>query len=333
MERLARTAAGAEKDGDRDRWAEEFASVIDARFFIPSTPIWANLGKGDRPWQPAACFVLAVEDSLESMYQTLKETALICKSGGGVGYNFSSIRPRGDLVNTTKGQASGVTELIRLYNASADMIKQGGVRRGAFMGILNCDHPEIIDFIRAKLDGGFENFNLSVGVTDRFMDAVVGDLPWELTFGGEVRRRMPAREVWRELAEAAWSCGDPGVVFLDRLKESNPVPSNPIEATNPCFHPDTLISTEKGLERIEDVYLRAQGKEVLVLTDNRTSGCSKVVNGRVYLIPGVTLRRAGVIKTGRRNTVKVNLDNGQEIRVTPDHRLLTGNGWVEARKA
>ncbi|NPV91212.1 MAG: adenosylcobalamin-dependent ribonucleoside-diphosphate reductase [Firmicutes bacterium] len=234
VERLARTAAMAEKDGDRERWAEEFASVIDARFFIPSTPIWANLGKDDRPWQPAACFVLAVEDSLESMYQTLKETALICKSGGGVGYNFSSIRPRGDLVHTTKGQASGVTELIRLYNASAGMIKQGGVRRGAFMGILNCDHPEIIEFIRAKLDGGFENFNLSVGVTDRFMDAVVNDLPWELTFGGEIRNTLPAREVWRELAEAAWACGDPGVVFLDRLKESNPVPSNPIEATNPC---------------------------------------------------------------------------------------------------
>lgn len=332
VERIARTAAMAERSEEREFWAKEFARIIDARFFIPSTPIWANLGKEDRPWQPAACFVLEVEDSLESIYQTLRDTALICKSGGGVGFNFSRVRPRGDLVHSTKGRASGVVELIRLYNASADMIKQGGVRRGAFMGILNCDHPEIREFIRAKRDGGFENFNLSVGISDSFMEAVIQDLPWRLAFGGEVRCTLPARELWREIAEAAWKCGDPGLVFLDRLAESNPLPDRPIEATNPCFHPDTMISTENGLERIEDIYQRAQGKEVFVLTDNRTSGCLKVVNGRSYLVPGVTLRRAEIVKTGRSSTLKVSLVNGQEIKITSDHYLLTESGWVRAAR-
>ena len=133
---------------------------------IPSTPIWANIGKNDRPWQPSACFVLDVEDSLDDMYRVLKDTALIFKSGGGVGYNFSNIRPKGSLVMSTKGKASGVVELIKLYDASSNMVMQGGVRRGASMGILNVDHPEIMEFIRCKLDGGIVNFNLSVGITD-----------------------------------------------------------------------------------------------------------------------------------------------------------------------
>jgi len=232
--RIADVAARTEPEADREFWRERFRQVIDERYFIPSTPIWANMGKNDRPWQPAACFVLAVEDSLESMYQVLKDTALICKSGGGVGFNFSHIRPRGDLVRSTKGRASGVVELIRLYNASADMIKQGGVRRGAFMGILNCDHPEIISFIQAKQAGGFENFNLSVGISDDFMAAVNKDQLWQLVFDGQIRQTLPAISLWRQIVEAAWSCGDPGLVFLDRLRESNPVPGKLVEATNPC---------------------------------------------------------------------------------------------------
>lgn len=231
--RLARAAAGAEKE-DQKVWEEKFSHIIGELLFVPSTPIWANVGKTDRPWQPGACFVLAVEDTLESMYDTLKDMALVFKSGGGVGFNFSAIRPRGDLVSTTKGQASGVVELIRLYDASANMVKQGGVRRGAIMGILNVDHPEIIEFIQAKNDGGLTNFNLSVGVTDAYMEALGKDLPWQLTFNGRVRRELPARRLWKMIIESAHSYGDPGVIFLDRLQEGNPVPGNPISATNPC---------------------------------------------------------------------------------------------------
>ncbi len=233
VNRLARTAAAAEVR-DQKKWEDIFGNIIGELLFIPSTPIWANMGKTDRPWQPGACFVLAVQDTLESMYDTLKDTALVFKSGGGVGFNFSAIRPKGDLVSTTKGQASGVVELIRLYDASANMVKQGGVRRGAIMGILNINHPEIIDFVQAKTGGGLLNFNLSVGVTDDFMEALKYDLPWQLLFKNEVRREMPARRLWEMIIKAAHSCGDPGMVFLDRLQADNPVPGRPIDAMNPC---------------------------------------------------------------------------------------------------
>jgi ribonucleoside-diphosphate reductase alpha chain len=201
---------------------------------IPSTPIWANIGKKDRPWQPGACFVLDIEDSLDDMYRVLKDTALIFKSGGGVGYNFSSIRPKGSLVMSTKGKASGVVELIKLYDASSNMVMQGGVRRGASMGILNVDHPEIMEFIRCKLDGGIVNFNLSVGITDEFMKALESGATWDLKFGGKVYKTVYAHEIWDAIAEAAHACGDPGLIFLDKIQADNPVPSDILNKTNPC---------------------------------------------------------------------------------------------------
>lgn len=201
---------------------------------IPSTPIWANVGKNDRPWQPGACFVLDIEDSLDDMYRALKDTALIFKSGGGVGYNFSSIRPKGSLVMSTKGAASGVVELIKLYDASSNMVMQGGVRRGASMGILNVDHPEIMEFIRCKLDGGIANFNLSVGITDEFMKALELDATWNLKFGGRVHETVYAREIWNAIAESAHACGDPGLIFLDKIQADNPIPGDKIDKTNPC---------------------------------------------------------------------------------------------------
>ena len=201
---------------------------------ILSTPIWANIGKKDRPWQPGACFVLDIEDSLDDMYRVLKDTALIFKSGGGIGYNFSSIRPKGSLVMSTKGKASGVVELIKLYDASSNMVMQGGVRRGASMGILNVNHPEIMEFIRCKLDGGIANFNLSVGITDEFMKALKLDTTWDLKFGGKVYKTVYAREIWDTIAESAHACGDPGLIFLDKIQVDNPVPSDILNKTNPC---------------------------------------------------------------------------------------------------
>lgn len=231
--RVSKAAASAEKENQKD-WEEKFADVIGNLLFIPSTPIWANVGKDDRPWQPAACFVLAIEDSLESMYQTLKESATVFKSGGGVGYNFSAIRPKGSLVMSTKGKASGVVELIKLYDASSNMVMQGGVRRGASIGILNIDHPEIIDFINAKKEGGLTNFNLSVGITDAFKKALEANDNWQLIFAGKVHEELPAQELWSMIIDAAHSCGDPGLIFLDRLNDTNPVPSRPMYASNPC---------------------------------------------------------------------------------------------------
>ena len=231
--RLARAAAGAEKENQK-YWEEKFASLMGELIFVPSTPIWANMGKPDRPWQPSACFVLAVEDSLHSMYETLMSTALVFKSGGGVGYNFSTIRPRGSLVRSTKGKASGVVELIKLYNASSNMVMQGGVRRGASIGILNVDHPEIVDFINAKLHGDLTNFNLSVGITDAFMEALEQGAEWPLSFNGQVHETIPVPELWELIVKAAHACGDPGIIFVDRLQKHNPVPKMAINSTNPC---------------------------------------------------------------------------------------------------
>jgi len=232
VNRLATTAASVEKD--QPYWTNKFTDMISNLLFVPSTPIWANMGKSDRPWQPGACFVLAVEDSLHSMYEVLHQTATIFKSGGGTGYNFSAIRPKGDLVHSTKGQASGVVELIRLYNASANMVMQGGVRRGASLAILDIDHPEIKDFINAKLNGDLTNFNLSVGVTDAFMEALNNGAAWELKFNGQVYETIAAVELWDMLIWAAHACGDPGIIFLDQIQRENPVPGKVINATNPC---------------------------------------------------------------------------------------------------
>ncbi len=231
VRRIAKAAAGVEENKD---WEEKFARHIGELHFIPSTPIWANVGKPDRPWQPAACFVLSVEDSLDSMYETLSQTAQVFKSGGGVGYNFSPIRPKGEIVMSTKGRASGVVELIKLYNASSNMVMQGGVRRGASIGILNIDHPEIEGFIEAKLNGGLENFNLSVGITDAFMEALENGSNWQLTFNGKTFKELPARELWEKIINAAHACGDPGVIFIDTIQKSNPVPGRAINACNPC---------------------------------------------------------------------------------------------------
>ncbi|TEB15264.1 Ribonucleoside-diphosphate reductase NrdZ [Pelotomaculum sp. FP] len=233
VSRLARVAASAEKE-TQPYWEEKFASIIGDLLFVPSTPIWANMGKPDRPWQPSACFVLAVEDTLYSMYETLLSTALVFKSGGGVGYNFSTIRPRGSLVQSTKGKASGVVELIKLYNASSNMVMQGGVRRGASMGILNIDHPEIMNFIHAKLDGGLTNFNLSVGVTDAFMQALEQGEDWPLIFNGEVHDVLPAAVLWQSIVQSAHACGDPGIIFLDTIQKANPLPHKQLNCTNPC---------------------------------------------------------------------------------------------------
>jgi len=307
--RLAKAAASAEKE-NQSHWEEKFADIIGNLLFIPSTPVWANVGKPDRPWQPAACFVLSMEDSLESMYETLKQTALVFKSGGGVGYNFSSIRPRGSLVRSTKGQASGVVELIKLYDASSNMVMQGGVRRGASMGILNIDHPEIEDFVRAKLDGGLTNFNLSVGVTGAFMEALENGSEWPLVFGGRVHKVVQAKELWDMIVGAAHACGDPGLIFLDRLQESNPVPGRFINATNPCVTGDTLIATSEGYFKVEELV----GRQFEAL-----------VNGVPHKT-GVD----GFFKTGTKPVIMLKTADGREVRLTADHPVLGESGWVPA---
>ncbi len=301
VSRLARVAASAEKE-TQPYWEEKFASIIGDLLFVPSTPIWANMGKPDRPWQPSACFVLTVEDTLYSMYETLLSTALVFKSGGGVGYNFSTIRPRGSLVQSTKGKASGVVELIKLYNASSNMVMQGGVRRGASMGILNIDHPEIMNFIHAKLDGGLTNFNLSVGVTDAFMQALEQGEDWPLIFNGEVHDVLPAAALWQSIVQSAHACGDPGIIFLDTIQKANPLPHKQLNCTNPCVTGETWVLTGEGPRMVKE------------LLDRQFNA---IINGKPYKTGA-----NGFFKTATKPVVALNTLEGHCLRLTSDHKVL-----------
>jgi ribonucleoside-diphosphate reductase alpha chain len=236
--RVSQTIASAEElyNGDPKQWVDKFYDIMTDLRFLPNSPTLMNAGKDIG--QLAACFVLPVSDSMTSIFETLKNAALILQSGGGTGFSFSQLRPKSDLVRSTGGIASGPVSFMKIYNTATEVIKQGGARRGANMGILRIDHPDILEFIRIKRrEGELTNFNISVAVTDAFMDALEKDEEYELINprNNKVSGRIKAKIVFDEIVESAWETGDPGIVFIDRINEANPTPHlGTMESTNPC---------------------------------------------------------------------------------------------------
>ena len=324
-----------EKYGGKPSESEKTFYEMMARLeFIPNSPTLFNAGT--EIGQLSACFALPIEDSLESIFDAVKNMALIEKSGGGVGFDFSKLRPKGDIVMSTMGVASGPVSFMRVFDTATEVIKAGGKRRGAMMGVLRVDHPDIVEFITSKKEPGtLSNFNISVAVTDEFMKTLEEDGEYWLVNPRNKEKvgKLKAKDVWNLMAKSAWESGDPGVIFIDEFNRHNPTPEiGRIESTNPCgeqpllpyescFAPETRIVTDKGIETIEDLYNRqCRGEKILVATN---------LNGREKRI---IFRFAPVTRVGERATVQVTLANNQSLRVTPDHEIFTEEGWKEAGK-
>jgi ribonucleoside-diphosphate reductase alpha chain len=321
--RVARAAAATEKGSKavREKWARTFHGIMADFGFLPGGRILAGAGTG-RDVTLFNCFVLGkIEDNLSAIFDAVKDAALTMQAGGGIGHDFSTLRPKGALVKSIGADASGPVSFMDVWDAMCRTIMSAGQRRGAMMATLRCDHPDIEDFIAAKSDAKrLRNFNLSVLVTDAFMDAVKKDSAWDLVFDGRVYKTISARELWDKLMRATYDYAEPGVIFIDRVNaENNLAYCETISATNPCVTEDTWIHTNCGPRQVKALigqpfYARVEGAD--------------------WQAP------SGFFATGHQEILKLTTTSGLTLRLTRDHKVLsltsvTRHGreaaWREAR--
>jgi len=308
--RVAKGIAEIEKqygknESEISKWENEFFHSLTNFEFIPNSPTLMNTGT--ESGQLSACFVLPVEDSIESIFNALKSAAIIHKTGGGTGFAFSRLRPKGDMVKTTGGIASGPISFATIYDSATDVVKQGGRRRGANMGILRVDHPDIMDFIVAKeKEGILRNFNISVALTDEFMQAVENDDDFDLINprNGAVVKRVKARAIWNLIVMMAWKNGEPGVIFLDTINKHNYTPHvGIIESTNPCGEQPLLPYESCNLGSIDvSKFVTDDGKmdwDRLRETVRKTVRfLDNVIDANVYVLPEIEKITKGNRKIG-----------------------------------
>ena len=314
--------AEQENGGDEkqvEKWARHFFDLLTNLRFFPNSPTFT--GAGTPLGQLAACFVLAIEDDMgrtgSGIFETLRHAALIQQTGGGNGFSFSRLRPRGSLVKSSSGTATGPVGFLRVYDQAFGEIAQGGSRRGANMAVLRVDHPDIREFIKCKSEEGtISNFNISVGITDKFMQAVIDDTDYDLInpVDGSVWESLRARDIFDMIVEYAHHNGEPGVLFLDTANKENPVPHMyTLESTNPCVTGDTLIYTDEGLVRAATLFDEEMSTRV-------------TIDGRFgYEEPFAFATRT--VFTGNKMVYRLQTKEGYYIRATADHRIMTADGW------
>jgi ribonucleoside-diphosphate reductase alpha chain len=332
------------ENGEFQEYYKNFREYFDLmvnKKFLPNSPTLFNAGA--RLGQLSACFVIGIEDDMESIMDAAKDAAIIFKSGGGIGINYSKLRPEGDIVASTSGVASGPVSFMKIIDVVTDVVKQGGKRRGANMGILESWHPDILKFVHAKeKEGQFENFNISVMIDEKFWKCYENNEKYPLINprNEKVVEYIDPKFLLNEIATLAWRTADPGVLFLDNINKRNVQKESrgPIRATNPCVIGDTRILTPYGLLRAESLlYLNnrydSDGNNIKILVDGENEILHTNVNGKALSVNSLISIDAKIWKVGFKPTVRLILENGMEIEVTEDHKILAKDGWVEAKYA
>jgi len=309
----------------KEELVEAYTNMMANLEFLPNTPTLVNAGTGNG-CAYAACYVLDVEDSLDHIFATNRKAALIQKAGGGVGMDWSSIRPRDAMIKSTGYKTRGVVQFIKIYADAMSVVDQGGIRPSANMGILSVHHPDIVEFINMKHSGAAQNMNISVAVTDEFMKAKDEGKKYNLYFpiygNREKAGELDAKDIWDKIIAMAWRVGDPGIVWIDRVNRDNPTPSlGMIKSSNPCVIGDTLIAVADGRNAISIEQLAVEGKDVPVYSRNLKTGQVEIKWGRNPRLTGE-----------KKEVWKITLDDDSTVIATPDHKFIRRNGEKMALK-